>query len=281
MHFADRVREAVRARDNVLCVGIDPRYELLPDSLRSLPADKAYYEFSRGILEAVEGIAPVVKFQFAFFEELGWRGLRTLEGLAGEARSMGFIITADVKRSDIGSTALAYATAYLGPQSPFDAITISPYLGWEGIEPFFETARQNCRGVFVLLRTSNPGSGTVQEHGSPPLYECIAELLAPKAEEAKGECGYSLLGTVVGANHYRLASHLRRLLPSSIFLVPGYGWQGATAEEAMSFLGDDGLGALVVSARSVIYSFSGKGGDWREYIHRQALISAQELSLKS
>ncbi len=279
MHFADRLTEAMKAKNSVVCVGLDPQLAKLPEALVKTAVSEygetfeaaahAYLEFNKGIIDEVKDLVVAVKPQLAFYEELGHHGIWAFEETCKYARAAGLIVIADGKRNDIGSTAEAYARAFLEGTDLFgqkkevveaDALTVNAYLGYDGIKPFLQGCRDMGKGIFVLVRTSNPSSGDLQGRVSVDENMSIAELVGNFVEswgsDDIGECGYSFIGAVVGATFPTEAAKLRKLMPNSIFLVPGYGAQGAEAEDTKPCFDKDGLGALVVSARGIIYAES-------------------------
>jgi orotidine-5'-phosphate decarboxylase len=218
--------------------------------------------FCLALLDRLAGRVAIVKPQVAFFERLGWRGMRVLEAVAAAAGERGLLVLLDAKRGDIGSTARGYAEAYLGSQAalPVDAITANPYLGLDTLEPFAKAASETGGGLFVLVKTSNPGSGDLQDRSvdGEPLYERLAESLTALAERMVGpETGWSSLGVVVGATYPEVHRRIREILPRALFLVPGYGAQGAGAREAVAGFvpGPAGRleGGLVNSSRGILF----------------------------
>jgi orotidine-5'-phosphate decarboxylase len=276
--FSDRVAEAVERKRTQLLVGLDPRPELLPVELRGeaalgrAGAAAACARFCCGIVDAVAPHAVGVKPQAAFFEALGAEGIRALEEVCAYARAAGLIVVLDAKRGDIGSTARAYAAAYLEPRNldgpVADALTVNPYLGHDSLEPFLRACRRHGAGIFCLVKTSNGGSADIQDlalSDGRPLWHRVAELVADWGEEVVGERGLSSIGAVVGATHPRAVAEARRLLGKSILLLPGVGAQGATAADVARAFTSGPASALVAVSRSVIYAYrEGKGeGDWR------------------
>jgi len=238
-------------------VGLDPRWDQLPPSLQREPAPQAFERFCWGIIEAVRKVAVAVKPQSAFFERYGSAGVAAFERVCRVAREAGLIVIGDVKRGDIGSTAEAYAEGLLGAESPVDAITVNPYLGFDAVEPFIEVAARNGKGVFVLVRTSNPSARDVQdlESGGEPLYLHVGRLVREWGREYVGDRGYSHVGAVVGATYPEEAGRLRAELPGVPFLVPGYGAQGAGAADVAPAFDAEGLGAVVNSSRGIIFAY--------------------------
>ena len=269
-HFADRLIAAVRRCRNPVLVGLDPRADSLPKGLQAacpddLPAvADAYRKFCFGVIDVVAALVPIVKPQAAFFEELGPVGMLALADVIGYARDRGLLVLLDGKRNDIGSTATAYARGYLGPPpaSPWgaDALTVSPYLGDDSLEPFVQVAQQRGAGVFVLVKTSNPGGKLFQDlcADGRTLYQHVAALVEGLAIQTLGDGGYGAVGAVTGATYPQQLSELRSLMPHSWFLVPGYGAQGGTARDVAGAFDTQGLGAIVNSTRAIIFAHSRK-----------------------
>lgn len=267
-NFADRLIERTRALGHPLCVGLDPHLSRIPALFRRgsmSPGDEqtslAVEEFLIAILDRVVGRVAIIKPQIAFFEQLGWRGLRVLDGLCRRAREADLLVLLDAKRGDIGSTAEAYATAYLTPDAAMsvDAITLNPYLGFDTLEPFARAAAEAGRGFFVLVKTSNSGSGDLQARDveGQPLFGRVADGLARMESELRGaKTGWSSLGVVCGATWPAEARRVREALPNALFLVPGYGAQGASASAAVeAFIpGPNGReGGIVNSSRAILF----------------------------
>jgi orotidine-5'-phosphate decarboxylase len=269
-HFADRLIAAVKQKGNPVCVGLDPRLEQIPRELRERAqrehgrtpraAAEAILAFNRALLDALCGLAPVCKPQIAFYEEHGAEGLRAYAETIRYAQGKGLLVISDAKRGDIGTTAEAYARAHLtgtGGGFDADALTVNPYLGAETLQPYLDAGAARGRGIFVLVKTSNPGSGDLQDLpvDGRPLYERVAEMVNKLGEAHRGASGFSAVGAVVGATHPEQARRLRELLPETIFLVPGYGAQGATAKDVSAAFRADGLGAVVNSSRGIIFAY--------------------------
>ncbi len=283
MHFADRLTAAIKKKNSAICVGLDPQLPKLPGFLLAKmkaehgptlkAAANAYVEFNKGIIDAVKDLVPAVKPQLAFYEELGHEGMWAFEETCRYARAAGLLVIADGKRNDIGSTAEAYARGFLGKVELFgenkavqevDALTVNAYLGLDGISPFIKVCDEEGKGIFVLVKTSNPSSGDVQDRVIADEKMSISELMGHFVEswgsDSLGECGYSSVGAVVGATFPAQAAKLRKIMPTSIFLVPGYGSQGGSAEDVRPCFNEDGSGALVVNARGIIFAFAKDGG---------------------
>ncbi|MCS7303953.1 MAG: orotidine-5'-phosphate decarboxylase [Thermoguttaceae bacterium] len=264
--FADRLAEAVRRTAAPVVVGLDPRLEGLPPALA--PEERspqtvasAFERFCREVIDAVACLVPAVKPQAAFFEQLGPAGMQALANLIAYARQKDLLVILDGKRNDIGSTAAAYADGWLGPGgcSPWgaDALTVNAYLGEDAVQPFIETAKVRGAGLFVLVKTSNPGSRQFQDlvADGMPLYQHVGRWVEQIACQSLGQCGYSLVGAVVGATYPAQLAELRSLMPHVWFLVPGYGAQGGTARDVASAFDSQGLGAVVVSARGILFAY--------------------------
>ena len=294
--FADRLLAQIDQKKSPICVGIDPIFESLPDDIAGDPADRnandseaaldAIFAFTTQILKLVAPHVPVVKFQSAYFEKYLWEGVEAYYSLIQEAKELGLLVIGDVKRGDIGSTASAYAAAHLAdpPDSEHevhvspDAITVNPMLGMDTLEPFVDVARAEGKGLFVLVRTSNPGSAEFQDvkladgrTWSEMLADRVAQLAS--TDGLVGQRGYSSIGCVVGATQPHTMTSLRQRLPQSIFLLPGYGTQGATGEMTKAAF-KDGQGALVSASRSILYAHRDKkysGLVWKQAVERATL----------
>jgi len=239
--------------------------------------------FCRGIVDAVAPYAVAVKPQSAFFEALGSAGIGALEDVCAYARSAGLLVILDVKRGDIGSTARAYAAAYVEPrgtQPPLaDAVTLNPYLGRESMEPFLAASRRNGAGLFCIVKTSNAG-GDVQDvvlSDGSTLWQHVAGLVREWGEDLVGERGLSSVGAVVGATYPREVAEARRLLPQSVLLLPGVGAQGGSPADLARAFTSGPAGALVSASRSVIYAYREAGGDWRTAAGAEAARLAAEV----
>lgn len=283
--FFERLEESRRRRDTVLCVGIDPRLEKIPEEIRVQTdgsVEDMLYRFGTEVLEIVVDQAACIKPQIAFFEAHGLAGLRAYVRILAEARRLDMPVIGDVKRGDIGSTAAAYAAGHLTPGADFevDAITLNPYLGADALEPFVQAADQAGKGLYVLVRTSNPGAKDLQEldAGGRPLFEQTAALVRRLGEAAtSGSNGLSCVGAVVGATAPEALVSLRKLLPDTGFLVPGYGAQGATASDVAAGRRPDGSGMVVNASRSIIHPALEEGRTWRDAVAHSAARARKEL----
>ncbi|MHC5036797.1 MAG: orotidine-5'-phosphate decarboxylase [Planctomycetota bacterium] len=305
-HFADRLIASVEAKGNPLCVGIDPRLDQIPEALREeelsrggdplVAGAEAVGRFAREVIDVVAPLVPAIKIQMAFFEIFGAPGLRVFEDISFHANELGLVVIGDGKRNDIGSTAEAYATGYLGefqigPHAvgafALDALTVNAYLGTDGVNPFLKACDAFGKGIFVLVKTSNPSSGELQdlEVEGKPLFERMADLVAQWGESRRGEREYSSVGAVVGATYPEQGVRLREILPQTLFLLPGYGAQGATVEDLRPLFGKDGRGAIVNSSRGIIFAYDREPyqsrfgqARWQEAVEAAAKDAAQELA---
>ncbi len=284
-HFADRLTESIRRKRNALCVGIDPRWESLPLSIRDRFGPEgiaaAYEAFGLKVLDLVADLAPVVKPQAAFFEQAGVAGFAALASIMARAKELGLVTILDAKRGDIASTAAAYAEAAFGPVWNADALTVNPYLGEDAVEPFIAAARKRDRGLFVLVRTSNKGAGLFQDLvcDGKPVYRHVADAVASWNAVRLGECGLGDVGAVVGATHPRELAELREMMPDVWFLVPGYGAQGGTAADVKAAFLGNGLGAIVNSSRGVTFPFHPDDPDWEAKIVEATKKAVAELDI--
>ena len=302
-HFADRLCDAVKTKKTSLVVGLDPVYTRLPLVIRShremndefdaAAAVDAIFDFCTQTMRIIAPMIPALKLNIAFFEKYLWEGLETYYSLITEADDLGLEVIGDVKRGDIGHTAELYAAAHLeNPElagledtlAP-DAITINGYTGTDGIEPFAQMADKQGKGLFVLVRTSNPSAAAVQDFADAEgvkMYEKLADIVAEIAGKSEriGKSGYSNIGMVVAGTAPRATTALREKYDNIWFLVPGYGSQGASAPDCVRFCKPDGTGALINASRSIIYAYEKPqykaqfGDDWKRCIE-QAVIDAK------
>ena len=230
-------------------------------------AGEAIWVYNKGIVDAVYDLIPAVKPQIAMYEQFGIPGLVAFQKTVNYCKEKGLVVIGDVKRGDIGSTSTAYANAHLGSVTvgttvcrgfDEDMITVNPYLGTDGVKPFVDVCKEEKKGIFVLVKTSNPSSGEFQDKliDGKPLYELVGEHVAKWGEDCVGSCGYSEVGAVVGATYPEMGKVLRKVMPKSFILVPGYGAQGGKAEDLVHFFNEDGLGAIVNSSRGIIAAYA-------------------------
>ena len=276
MNFADRLIARIRSTHTPLIVGLDPRREQLPPLLReSLTAPPhspeywqqtadAYRAFSCGIIDVVADLVPAIKPQMAFFEQLGPAGLQALSAVVDHAAQRHLLVILDGKRNDIGSTGEAYAAAYLGrkPRSPWggDALTINPWMGRDSLAPFVARCAAVDAGLFVLVKTSNPGSEDYQAliTGGQPVFRRVASDVENLATQTLGAEGYGSVGAVIGATYPQQLAELREAMPHTLFLIPGFGAQGGTASDVAGGFDCNGLGAIVNSSRAIIFAHEAK-----------------------
>lgn len=298
-HFADRLIARCREVGAPTCVGIDPVYERLPTVLRNAhtpnacEAVQAISQYVTSVLDAVASHAACVKFQSACFERYLWPGVEAYHRLTHQARQRGLIVIADAKRGDIGISAAHYAQgcladpafADLEPLTGPDAVTINPYLGQNGIGPFVDLAADQGKGVFALVRTSNPSADTVQSlvlNDGRTVAQAVAQLIADLGAQNPqhlGQCGYSLLGAVVGATKANDIADLRRLMPQQFFLVPGFGAQGGSAQDLKACFKPDGTGAIITASRSVIYAYEkDQTSHWQQAVEQAAIDMKHQIA---
>jgi len=306
-HFGDRLFDAVKVRKTSLIVGLDPVYGRLPSAIRSHremndefdanAAVDAIFDFCTQAMRIIAPMVPAVKINIAFFEKYLWEGIETYYALISEADDLGLEVIGDVKRGDIGHTAELYAAAHLeNPElvgledtlAP-DAITVNGYLGTDGIEPFAEMATKQGKGLFVLVRTSNPSAAEIQDFADAngqAMYEKLAEVVSRIANESGriGDSGYSNVGMVVGGTAPNVTTALRHKYDKIWFLVPGYGSQGASAADCVRFCKPDGTGALINASRSIIYAYEKPkykeqfGDDWKRCIEHAVIDAKVDLA---
>lgn len=301
MHFGDYLLSEIKKKGTPVCVGLDTDLTRIPDFIRqkAVAAEKnpwkaaasALLEFNQGIIDAVADLVPAVKIQSAFYEQYGAEGIGVFAETAKYAKSKGLVVIGDVKRGDIDSTALAYARAYLGTSDlfgenlaafDFDAITVNAYLGYDGIKPFIEQCRKSEKGIFILVKTSNPSSSHFQDvltnQNNLTNYELMAFFSESWGANDLGTSGYSLVGAVCGATFPLQLKKLRALMPNSIFLVPGYGAQGAKAVDVKEAFGKDGSGAIINSSRGIIYAYEKSEVFGEEGCYEAARVAVLEMA---
>jgi orotidine-5'-phosphate decarboxylase len=267
----DSLIRAIRDKKNPSALGLDTRPEFIPENFarpfieRGGPAE-AVYAFNAALLRALADIVPCVKVQAAYYEALGPSGMECMRRTMLEARSLGYVVIADAKRGDIGSTAEAYSSAFLREDSPFpaDFLTVNPYFGTDGVAPFLADCEKFGGGLFVLVKTSNPSGKEFQDMETGdgrPLYERVASRVAEWGAGLIGEEGYSSVGAVVGATYPEQGASLRAAMPHTFFLLPGYGAQGASADGLAGCFDSSGGGAVVAASRSIIRAHWKAGTD--------------------
>ena len=275
-NFADRLLAQMKKMESPIVMGLDPLLSYIPEGILSkyqketpeIAAGEAIYEFNCLLMDSVEGVIPAIKPQLAYYEMYGLSGLRAFSRTVAYAKKKGFLVIADGKRNDIGSTAEAYAAAFLGETKwsessstavfDADALTVNAYLGIDGIQPFLDVCREKGKGIFILVRTSNPSAGDLQDvllENKRPLYEHMAEKVHTWGLDLVGESGFSSVGAVVGATWPQQASTLRKIMPHALVLVPGYGAQGGSADSAAKNFDENGEGAIVNASRSLMCAY--------------------------
>ncbi len=291
----DKLIDAIIRKQNPTCVGLDTDFSYLPDEMREGMATfegvaEAIIEFNMNIIDKVCDIVPAVKVQVAYYEQYGFEGLRAFDYTVNYAKGRGMYVIADCKRNDIGSTAKCYSTAYLGKTDingkkmnafPADMLTVNGYLGTDGIKPFVDDCKQNDKGIFVLVKTSNPSSGELQNlklESGEYVYEKMGALVESWGKDCVGKYGYSDVGAVVGATHPEEAANIRSKFKNVFFLIPGYGAQGGNAGMIKSCFDSRGLGGIVNNSRGIICAYKKpeySGMDYAEAA-RAACIDMQE-----
>lgn len=302
--FVDKLIRKIKETNNPSVVGLDPRLEFIPAHIKEKAfkefgnnfsgAAAAILDFNKKIIDAVYDVIPAVKPQLAYYEMYGLEGIQAFYQTIGYARSKGLLVIADGKRNDIGSTAEAYSAAYLGKTSingnstavfDADALTVNPYLGYDGIKPFIKDCELYGKGIFVLVKTSNKSSGQLQDmltQFGKSIYEIVAEYVNDWGKTLTGEYGYSSVGAVVGATYPNQAKILRGIMKKAYILVPGYGAQGGTAKDAAHCFNSDGLGAIINASRSIMCAYQSEkwsdkfSGDEFDKACRAEAISMKE-----
>ena len=282
----DALQEKIRAKKNPTVAGLDPKPEQIPPHILKASyetygetlqgAAEAVWTFNQGLIDALCDVVPAVKPQAAYYERLGWRGLEVMERTIAYAREKDLFVIADIKRGDIGSTAQAYADAWLGetrvgeashPVFNADCVTLNGYMGSDTIEPFVEACKAGDKCLFLLVKTSNPGSGELQDlvAGDRLVYKVMGDMTAKLGKGTEGRYGFHLAGAVVGATYPSDMRELRRRLEHTFFLVPGYGAQGGTAEDVQYAFNKYGHGAIVNASRSIMCAWQKTGRDGTDY----------------
>jgi len=303
--FADRLNKRIIQVNSRVCVGLDPDLSKFPSALlaeyglrdfQSTPFSRldlqnvsaCIVKFAKAVIDATYDLAAVVKPQCAFFERYGQHGIAALEETVVHAASRGLLVIMDGKRNDIGSTATQYALAYLGYDdnangsvTPCDAMTINPYLGSDGVLPFVRSCETRGTGVFVLVKTSNPSSGEFQDlrlETGETLALRVARMVDTWGQSTINADGFSSVGAVMGATYPEDIKIMRGIMPAAIFLIPGYGAQGATASEISAAFNSQGLGAIVNASRSILYPYDPKAADFVAAIRESALLMKEDIN---
>lgn len=297
----DRLLERIKALENPTVAGLDPKLDYIPGFIREAAfrrhgntlegAAQALLAFNKGLIDALYDIVPAVKPQCAYYEMYGWQGMRALKETIAYAKSRGMYVITDGKRNDIGSTMEAYAAAHLGEvkvngctAAPFDgdALTVNGYLGSDGIKPLLSICEAYDKGIFVLVKTSNPSSGELQDLriDGRPVYEIMGEMCRKWGESLPGKYGYTGVGAVVGATYPHQLSELRSRFPQLFFLIPGYGAQGGGAQDIAGAFDENGMGGIVNSSRALMCAYQKENCDERDFAgacRREALRMKADL----
>ena len=274
----NKLMREIRKKNAPIVVGLDPTMKFIPETVKKNAfsvygetlqgAGEAIWQFNKEIVDAVCDLVPAVKPQIAMYEQFGIEGLIAYKKTVDYCKSKGLVVIGDIKRGDIGSTSAAYAVGHLGKvqvgsesYAPFDEdfATVNPYLGTDGVKPFIDVCKEEKKGIFVLVKTSNPSSGEFQDRpladaNNRPLYEIVGEKVAEWGADCMGD-SYSYVGAVVGATYPEMGKVLREIMPKSLILVPGYGAQGGKGADLVHFFNADGLGAIVNSSRGIIAAY--------------------------
>ena len=280
MNAIDRLINKIKETNNPTVIGLDPRYELLPKCvLEKYPntlegVSQAIIEYNKALIDETCDVIPAVKPQIAFYEMFGIPGMKAFEETCKYAKQKGMIVIADIKRGDIGSTAQGYSNAYLGKtkigekeESIFDVdfVTVNPYMGTDCVKPFIEDCKKYDKGIFILVKTSNPSSGELQDvklENGEEVYVKVAKLVEEWGKKLRGEYGYSSIAAVVGATYPKQLKEIREIAPHTYFLIPGYGAQGGKAEDIVLGFDKNGLGGIVNASRSLMCAY--KSELWKD-----------------
>ena len=290
--ITDKLIDGIIATQNPTCVGLDTLFDYLPDDMKAgaktfEDVAERVLEFNKTLVDNIADIVPSVKVQIAYYEMYGTAGMKAYYETLKYAKDKGLYVIADAKRNDIGSTAACYAKAFLGETQvnenplkafPSDYVTVNGYLGSDGIVPFVEECEKHDKGIFVLVKTSNPSGAEIQNvilENGVPMYEYVGGLVEKWGESTVGKYGYSAVGAVVGATHPAEAARLREVLPHTFFLIPGYGAQGGKAEMLKSCFKENGLGGVVNNSRGILCAYKKNGGTYYEAA-REACIAMQK-----
>lgn len=291
----DKLIDGIIATQNPTCVGLDTSFDYLPDDMCAgaktfEDVAQRVLEFNKNVVDSVCDVVPAVKVQIAYYETYGEAGMKAYRETLQYAAKKGLIVIADAKRNDIGSTATCYAKAFLGETQingdavsafPSDFVTVNGYLGSDGVLPFVEQCEKNDKGIFVLVKTSNPSGAEIQDiklENGQFMYEYVGGLVEKWGESTVGNYGYSSVGAVVGATHPTQAAKLREILPHTFFLIPGYGAQGGNAEMLKSCFAENGLGGVVNNSRGILCAYKKNGGSYTEAARAACIAMQKDLS---
>ncbi len=299
----DRLIKGIKEMNNPTVAGLDPKLDYIPEYIKQAAYEKygktlegaaeALFEFNKGLIDALCDIVPAVKPQAAYYEMYGWQGVRALERTIAYAKTKGMFVITDGKRNDIGTTMEAYAKAHLGNTDVEgesfeafggDALTVNGYLGTDGVKPVINVCKEKDKGMFILVKTSNPSSGELQDRkldDELTIYRTMGNMCEKWGEELMGEYGYSGVGAVVGATYPEQLGELRKALPHTFFLVPGYGAQGGGAKDVVPAFDENGIGAVINSSRGIMCAWKKEEGlDPKEYAQaarREAIRMRDEI----
>ncbi|MBE5879647.1 MAG: orotidine-5'-phosphate decarboxylase [Lachnospiraceae bacterium] len=297
-----RLVSKIQKTNAPIVVGLDPMMKFIPEHITQKAfaeygetlegAGEAIWQYNKGIIDAVYDLIPAVKPQIAMYEQFGVEGLKAYKKTLDYCKEKDLVIIGDIKRGDIGSTSAAYAVGHLGKvqvgsktYAPFDEdfATVNPYLGTDGVKPFVDVCKEEDKGIIVLVKTSNPSSGEFQDRlmDGKPLYEWVGEKINEWGADTIDESGYSAVGAVVGATYPEVGKIMRKVMPKSYILVPGYGAQGGKGADLLHFFNEDGLGAIVNSSRGIIAAYQSPayekfGAQGYADASRQAVIDMRE-----
>ncbi|MDL2236680.1 orotidine-5'-phosphate decarboxylase [Christensenellaceae bacterium OttesenSCG-928-K19] len=287
--MVDKLISKIKTLENPVCVGLDTKFDYIPEDFLTGEggtleyAANNIYRYNCALIDAMADLIPSVKVQSAYYEMYGFEGVRAFRNTIQYAHNVGLIVIADIKRNDIGATASAYSTAYLGTtqvaqkqETAFgaDFVTVNGYLGTDGVAPFVEDCKKYKKGIFVLVKTSNASSGELQdlEAEGKPIYEHMADLVDEWGQELIGEYGYSSVGAVIGATYPEQAKQIRKAHPNMFVLIPGYGAQGGNAEGLLPNFDKNGLGGIVNNSRAILTAYLNE--KYRELTFEQAARQA-------
>ena len=286
----DKLINKIKQTNNPTVIGLDPRYEMIPSCVREKYTEdlegvsKAIVEFNKNLIDNVFDIIPAVKVQIAFYEMYGIEGIKAFKETCNYAKEKGMIVIADAKRGDIGSTAQGYSNAFLGrttvgdkqiPIFDVDFVTVNAYFGIDCVKPFIEDCKKYNKGIFVLVKTSNPSSGELQDlkiENDEEIYTRMGKLVENWGEELQGEYGYSSIAAVVGATYPKQLQSLRKTLPHTFFLIPGYGAQGGKAEDIALGFDSSGIGGIINASRSLMCAY--KSDKWKDKFSEEEYMKA-------
>ena len=300
----DRLIKGIKEMNNPTVAGLDPKLDYIPEYIRQAAYEKygktlegaaeALFEFNKGLIDALCDIVPAVKPQAAYYEMYGWQGVRALERTIAYAKSKGMFVITDGKRNDIGTTMEAYAKAHLGVTDVEgesfeafggDALTVNGYLGTDGVKPVINVCKDKDKGMFILVKTSNPSSGELQDRSIDDgltIYRTMGNMCEKWGKELMGEYGYSGVGAVVGATYPEQLGELRKALPHTFFLVPGYGAQGGGAKDVAPAFDENGIGAVINSSRGIMCAWKKEEGldpkDYAQAARREAIRMRDEIN---